>query len=224
MPRFTISHHTGSKDGDHYDLMLEQGEALRTWRLQNTAFLTAQPAKEIEPHRKMYLDYEGEVSGERGRVKIFDTGRYAADVWREDRILLALSGRLVKCRLLFSPAPKHPEDPQPRWIVSDPSGELRKLAAALLRESGVEPAPSPELEELRAVLRHEEQRVMMLVDQYTHGREVDWEHAELDPDARKRLESEGARWKHPWIGAARAWASRLSDLAEALRQSRPAPG
>ena len=27
MPRFTISHHTGSKDGDHYDLMLEHGEA-----------------------------------------------------------------------------------------------------------------------------------------------------------------------------------------------------
>ena len=36
MPRFTISQHTGSKDGDHYDLMLEHGDSLKTWRLANT--------------------------------------------------------------------------------------------------------------------------------------------------------------------------------------------
>ncbi|HYF01053.1 MAG TPA: hypothetical protein VEJ18_19170, partial [Planctomycetota bacterium] len=66
MPRFTISHHTGSKEEDHYDLFLEQGDVLKTWRLQNTVFQAAQTAVAIKDHRPAYLDHEGEVSGKRG--------------------------------------------------------------------------------------------------------------------------------------------------------------
>lgn len=223
MPRFTISRHTDSAEGDHYDLMLEHGDALRTWRVLNTAFGTPQPAKQVQEHRKLYLDYEGEISGGRGRVKIFDTGSFGVDEWQEDRIQVALVGRLIRTRLLFTPASKHPEDPDPRWIVVDPSSELRKGAAALLREAVLDEAPSPELEGLRSSLAKEEQKVMSFVDRYTHGGSLDWSHVELDPEIRRRLDSEGARWKHPWIAAAQSYARRLSDLAEQVRKSRPAP-
>jgi hypothetical protein len=117
MHRFTISHHTGSKEGDHYDLMLEQGDTLKTWRLSNTAFLVSQVARQIKDHRKTYLDYEGEISGDRGRVKIWDTGTYSVDEWKEDRIQVALVGRSLKTRLILTLGPKHPEDTDPRWNI-----------------------------------------------------------------------------------------------------------
>ena len=59
MPRFTVSRHTGSKEGDHFDLLLEHGETLKTWRLENTSFQFPQAARQIKDHRKTYLDYEG---------------------------------------------------------------------------------------------------------------------------------------------------------------------
>jgi hypothetical protein len=222
MLRFSISQHTGSKEGDHFDLFLEQDETLKTWRLLNTAFQTAQPARQLKDHRKLYLDFEGEIAGDRGRVRIHDTGTYTVDEWREDRIQVALRGRTVKTRILFNTAARHPEDPgDARWIVCDPTPELRRGAAALLRDPGLSEAPSPELEGLRRSLAQEELRVMAVVDLYTRGGEVDWTHVDLDPEVRRRLESEAVRWKHPWLEAARRYADQLSGLAEQVRKSRP---
>lgn len=74
MPRFTILEH--DHPALHWDLLLESGDTLKTWRL-------AQPpgpnthrieATEIADHRLLYLDYEGPVSGERGVVKRWDGG------------------------------------------------------------------------------------------------------------------------------------------------------
>jgi hypothetical protein len=61
----------------HWDLMLETGEVLRTWRLA----ATPEPAAAIKAtylaeHRRIYLDYEGPVSGDRGRVKRWDSGNF----------------------------------------------------------------------------------------------------------------------------------------------------
>jgi hypothetical protein len=221
MQRFTISQHTGSKDGDHYDLMLEHGDGLKTWRLVNTAFQTFQVARQIKDHRKTYLDYEGEISGDRGRVKIWDTGTYSVDEWREDRIQVALVGRSLKTRLVLTLGAKHPEDSDPRWNVGDATQDLRRAAAALLRGASLDDAPNPELGDLRAALANEERKILSLVDQYTRGGSIDWSHTDLDSDVRKRIDSERARWQHPWLAAAKGYAEKLGELTELLKQSHP---
>ena len=219
--RFTISHHTGSKDGDHYDLMLEHGDTLKTWRLANTAFLVSQVARQIKDHRKTYLDYEGEVSGDRGKVKIWDTGTYTIDEWKDDRIQVALVGRTLKTRLNLTLGPKHPEDTDPRWNISDATQELRKAAIALLRGASLDDAPNAELDDLREALSAEEHKILQLVDQYTRGGAIDWSHTDLDSDMRKRIDSERLRWQHPWLSAAKGYAEKLSELTELLKQSQP---
>lgn len=221
MPRFTISHHTGSKEGDHYDLMLEHGDALKTWRLANTAFLVSQVVRQIKDHRKTYLDYEGEISGDRGRVKVWDTGTYSIDEWKDDRIQVALVGRSVKTRLILTLNAKHPEDTDPRWTLGDATQELRKAAAALLRGASLDDAPNAELRDLRDALSHEERKILSLVDKYTRGGAIDWSHTDLDSDMRKRIDSERIRWQHPWLAAAKGYAEKLSELTELLKQSHP---
>jgi hypothetical protein len=221
MQRFTISHHTGSKEGDHYDLMLEHGDTLKTWRLANTAFLVPQVARQIKDHRKTYLDYEGEISGDRGRVKIWDTGSYSVDEWREDRIQVALVGRSIKTRLILTLGPKHPEDTDPRWNIADATQELRKATIALLRGASLDDAPNAELGDLREALALEERKILSLVDQYTRGGAIDWSHTDLDSNMRKRIDSERLRWQHPWLSAAKGYAEKLSELTELLKQSHP---
>ena len=74
MPRFVVLEHDSPR-GRHWDLMLERGQVLATWAL-------AQPpdadgplaARRLFDHRLAYLDYEGPVSGRRGRVSCWDRG------------------------------------------------------------------------------------------------------------------------------------------------------
>jgi len=64
----------------HFDLMLEVPgqEKLRTLQLQARLDKTGDTCefKELEPHRRDYLEYEGEVSGNRGTVKRIERGSY----------------------------------------------------------------------------------------------------------------------------------------------------
>jgi hypothetical protein len=61
----------------HWDLMLEDGEALTTFRLlEEPVAGTVIAAEPIAPHRKAYLDYEGPVSGGRGSVTRWDHGTF----------------------------------------------------------------------------------------------------------------------------------------------------
>ena len=66
--------------GVHYDLMLEVPgqEKLRTLQLQARLEKPGEACacKELEPHRRDYLEYEGEVSGNRGTVKRIERGSY----------------------------------------------------------------------------------------------------------------------------------------------------
>src|SRR5262245_22157335 len=82
MPRFVILEHDHPEL--HWDLMLETGAALRTWRLANPPVTPEGPVATGPPiavvplgdHRLDYLDYEGPVSGNRGVVKRWDRGDY----------------------------------------------------------------------------------------------------------------------------------------------------
>ena len=61
----------------HWDLLLEQEgqETLRTWRLEKPpASGEIIKAEALPEHRLLYLDYEGPVSRERGRVVRWDHG------------------------------------------------------------------------------------------------------------------------------------------------------
>jgi hypothetical protein len=76
MPRFVILEHDHPEL--HWDLMLETGPVLRTWRLAEPPEVGKDrvDALAIGDHRKAYLDYEGPVSGNRGTVKRWDGGTY----------------------------------------------------------------------------------------------------------------------------------------------------
>ena len=91
MPRFVILEHDHPRL--HWDLMLEAGDVLRTWRLAEIPRpgVTIR-AESLGDHRKLYLDYEGPVVGNRGQVKRWDAGTYAALEERPERIAIC-SGR-----------------------------------------------------------------------------------------------------------------------------------
>ena len=78
MQRFVILCHQ-SAAGNHWDVMLETDMALRTWSIPPqcpTGLAFACQAIALPEHRKHYLDYEGEVSGNRGTVSRIDAGTY----------------------------------------------------------------------------------------------------------------------------------------------------
>jgi hypothetical protein len=195
--------------------MLEQGEALRTWRIRHLNFEAAQAATQIKEHRKKYLDYEGDVSGGRGRVQISDTGTYEIDAWGEKLIQVSLSGRQLRLRLRLE-LRKGEE-----WTAVDAASYLRRLLSHHLRNAELDAAPSGELEPLREALAGEERRLIDFVGRYGRAEAVDWARIEIDKAVRERLEREWARWRHPWLEQARGFVDRLEGLSGAIRDSRP---
>jgi len=104
MPRFILLEHTGAPDdptGRHYDLLLEAGDACRTWRLPEIPRPGGPPiaAVELPAHRLAWLDHEaGEVSGGRGFACRVEAGEYrilasdAADPMRATRLTAVVGG------------------------------------------------------------------------------------------------------------------------------------
>ncbi|TWT59028.1 ATP-dependent DNA ligase [Thalassoglobus neptunius] len=59
----------------HWDFLIESENVLLTWRLATEPFIGAEiAAEQLAPHRLIYLDYEGPVSGGRGEVTNWDRG------------------------------------------------------------------------------------------------------------------------------------------------------
>lgn len=78
----------------HWDLMIEWGDHLKTWRL----FSPPNPGESVraEPlaqHRLMYLDYEGPVSGGRGTVTQWDAGRVVEITEYGEACIMRILGR-----------------------------------------------------------------------------------------------------------------------------------
>ena len=80
MPRYVVLRHempAGAARLSHWDFMLERGESLRTWALQQQPDAPEpQLAEALADHRLAYLEYEGAVSGGRGSVARWDAGSY----------------------------------------------------------------------------------------------------------------------------------------------------
>jgi len=90
MPRFVILEH--DHPSLHWDLMLEAGDVLQTWRLANPPEVGSSPidAMALGDHRIAYLEYEGPVSGNRGAVRRWDAG-----VFDEEPDSLPLARKLI---------------------------------------------------------------------------------------------------------------------------------
>jgi DNA polymerase Ligase (LigD) len=95
MPRFVVLTHDHPLL--HWDLMLEQGDCLRTWRLAQPPDAAGSIVAEALPdHRLAYLDYEGPVSGDRGTVQRWDAGAYEILESSSNRLLVRFAGeRLI---------------------------------------------------------------------------------------------------------------------------------
>jgi hypothetical protein len=123
MPRFALLEHTGAPDdpaGRHYDLLVEDGVACRTWRLLDVPRVggPAVAALELPPHRLAWLDIPaGEVSGGRGHARRVAAGDYevlAADAdtpGAATSLVLRVQGDQLKGRLRV-------EQVEAGWAVS----------------------------------------------------------------------------------------------------------
>ena len=99
MPRFALLIHDSPR-GLHYDLLLEAGETLKTWRCRGCRRRASKSSCEALPdHRPLYLDYEGPLSGGRGTVARWDRGEFVAHVWSELEIQAELAGEKLAGRV-----------------------------------------------------------------------------------------------------------------------------
>jgi len=75
--RFVVLAHDVPGVGRHFDLMIQDGQALATWKCPCAPeFAEAAPlvAQRLADHRVHYLTYEGPISGNRGSVRRHDEG------------------------------------------------------------------------------------------------------------------------------------------------------
>jgi len=119
MPRFVVLFHktpAGYPRGAHFDLMLEQGDVLRTWALDGLPAAGETVLGERLPdHRTAYLDFEGAVAGERGSVSRVDSGQYEVLEETAGRLIIRLRGDKLSGTMTLTAADN---DQAHRWRVS----------------------------------------------------------------------------------------------------------
>ena len=98
MAEFVIQQHSCEQQV-HWDLMLEKDGELATWQAP------VEPAEwGIEPiacrhifhHRLIYLTYQGELTNNRGRVRIVEAGEFHTEEFTGNYWRLALMGDKIK--------------------------------------------------------------------------------------------------------------------------------
>ena len=74
MPRFVVLSHDWPFP--HFDLLLENQASLLAWRLSAWPPTPQSTPERLPDHRLLYLDYEGPISNDRGRVVRIDAGQF----------------------------------------------------------------------------------------------------------------------------------------------------
>ncbi len=95
--RFVVQEHT-TPEGVHWDLMLEKGDALITFRLEQPPQVAqdrAVRAAKIFDHPLRFLTYEGPVQNGTGKVRIADRGTCEQSEVK-DVITLKLQGNVLR--------------------------------------------------------------------------------------------------------------------------------
>jgi hypothetical protein len=102
--KFVIQEH--SKSGTvHWDLMLEMGDVLKTFRLElppDELLQHKTSATRIFDHPLKFLTYEGSVNDGRGNVKIADAGTYHTLSEGENCRELQLDGSILKGKFILT--------------------------------------------------------------------------------------------------------------------------
>jgi len=86
----------------HFDLMLEKDGHLITFELQQLPIpgekLVVRP---LADHRLVYLDYEGPISGDRGHVTQWTSGRYTTVAETDEKWILELQSPRLSARIVL---------------------------------------------------------------------------------------------------------------------------
>jgi hypothetical protein len=105
--RFVVQRHEVAPGDVHFDFMVEAGEKLATWKFPGPLPEQGELVGERSfDHRRVYLEFEGEISGGRGRVSIVARGeledregdpsfeRYSFTMGSRACVLEAMGGRV----------------------------------------------------------------------------------------------------------------------------------
>ena len=94
--RYVVLHHTGI-DSPHYDLLFETASdsALASARLNEWPMTDCTIIERRADHRRLYLDYEGELSGNRSFVRRVASGTCGVSLLEDGRLELSLDGTTI---------------------------------------------------------------------------------------------------------------------------------
>src|SRR5205823_788688 len=93
--RYVVLRHV-QNEGQHFDLMVENGPALATWKCPSPPELATDAGTtciRLPDHRRIYLDYEGPIFSNRGQVEQYDAGTCRIDQCDESEWNLDFDGR-----------------------------------------------------------------------------------------------------------------------------------
>ena len=116
--RFVVLHHRET-ESPHFDLLIEPeaGSAnLWTWRCPQWPPEVGDELHRLRDHRRLYLSYEGQISGERGTVSRVEEGDCVIDQ-SEPGVLSILFQ--MQMHLVITSARGAGVSPGDRWIVSE---------------------------------------------------------------------------------------------------------
>jgi hypothetical protein len=109
--RFVIHKHT-QEGQTHWDLMIEEGDKLKTWRLENPPEKLAKDFDKLSPgktratpifdHDKKFLTYQGPVNNGKGTVEIVDEGICTIDSCDEHNLKIKFEGKILRGNYQFT--------------------------------------------------------------------------------------------------------------------------
>jgi hypothetical protein len=122
MPRYVILRHEmpAGERPSHWDFMLEDRGALRTWALPASPDMVGpMEAEALADHRLAYLGIEGPISGGRGSVRRWDEGVFSLIEKSAVRWELDLNGKRLRGRATLDALPEgETAESAQRWRFS----------------------------------------------------------------------------------------------------------
>jgi hypothetical protein len=103
MNRFVIHKHTQGNEV-HWDLMIEAGDILKTWRLDNPPEKLAAETTKATPifdHDKKFLIYQGPVNNGKGNVEIVDEGTCTIESVNGNELKINFNGKTLRGAINF---------------------------------------------------------------------------------------------------------------------------
>jgi bifunctional non-homologous end joining protein LigD len=105
MPGFVVQRHDRQGQPTHWDLMLEQGDVLKTFRLDRPpvdVLTDAVSAVAIADHPVRFLTYEGSVNQGLGCVQIAEKGTYRTTLLTQEFWDAEMEGTILRGRFRLS--------------------------------------------------------------------------------------------------------------------------